>query len=390
MAPPGSGTGTPVTGVSTPYEGIPFFSATWVWDNSAGAYINNTNEARATAGTAFTIFDATADYLYLGSQSRFDLAAFFLSVAGSVTGLTYQYYDGTGWITFIPGVIADFMISGASYVYDFTVDGAVPMDNLTNWTTLTFAAGTPHVAAPPDTLARYWVRISVTGITTSPTVFQIRKRPYAAYCTPSDIANLLQLQSDFSSTTTPTRNTIEDYIAAAQSQIDYRTQKSWRLNQKVEFQEFNMAGIKLQRRDAIKVTRLRIWDGAAFTDKVEGRQNDYFLVPDIGMVYFARYFLLPARMQSYNAPVWLWGWAEFTYPVEITYLYGRNRFTDDEQGWLAFDLARKMAAIDVFNSHDYSILTVSGTDKVSLERKIENWRIEIDEKLDGLRGWVTM
>ena len=50
--------------------------AVWVFDASAANYINNSAEARSSAGTAFTIFETTSDYLYLGMEERFDLAIF--------------------------------------------------------------------------------------------------------------------------------------------------------------------------------------------------------------------------------------------------------------------------------------------------------------------------
>ena len=59
-------------------------------------------------------------------------------------------------------------------------------------------------------------------------------RPYAYYCSPTDVANLLQMDVDFDETTNPSRSSIEDYIRAAQSRIDYTTQKSWRLNYKID------------------------------------------------------------------------------------------------------------------------------------------------------------
>jgi len=57
---------------------------------------------------------------------------------------------------------------------------------------------------------------------------------------------------------------------------------------------------------------------------------------------------------------------------------------------MVFDLARKMAAIDVYQSHDYSVLTISGGDKVPLDRKIDNWKAEIEESLEKLRGWTVI
>ena len=58
--------------VLTKWEARPYFTAVWVWDNSAGAYINNTLEAHSKNGTAFSIFADANDYIYLVCQSAGD------------------------------------------------------------------------------------------------------------------------------------------------------------------------------------------------------------------------------------------------------------------------------------------------------------------------------
>ena len=49
--------------VLTKWESRPYFTAVWVWDNSASAYVNNTLEAHSKNGTAFSIFADANDYL---------------------------------------------------------------------------------------------------------------------------------------------------------------------------------------------------------------------------------------------------------------------------------------------------------------------------------------
>ena len=198
---------------------------------------------------------------------------------------------------------------------------------------------------------------------------------------------MLQLPTDFSTSTTPTRETVENYIHYAQSYIDYKTHKSWRPNLILnEPHEFGMNGFKLKRLYPTQILRLQIWNGASFETKTEGRTHDYFLVADLGMVYFARYFLLPARFQGFMVPYWQWGLGEFNFAINIDYIYG-NSIDDAREGWLVQDICKKIAARDIITSHDYSILAVSGSDKVSLDRKIDQWQIQIDEQLDSLVSW---
>ncbi|MDP3917303.1 MAG: hypothetical protein Q8Q42_03380 [Nanoarchaeota archaeon] len=374
----GSGTGTPITSPAPSMEGLPYFEAVWVSDNSASSYVNNTLASQTISGTTFTIFEDSADYLYLGSSSRFDLAAFILATAGTVGTRTYAFSrSDNSWSQFIPGG-----------TYDFTISGGESYTNLRNWTARAFSATSPHAYTPPDTAIRYWIRISVASVSTPPTVNQIMSRPYAAYCTASDVANQLQLPFDFDETTNPTRNTVEDYIHQAQSIIDYKTWMSWRLNY-VEDEEyqFNMAGFKLKHRDIVAICKMEVWNGGGYETKTQGRTGDYFVVQELGLIKFSRFFMLPARFTSGNSPTGRWGWGEFEFPCRLSYLYGSSTFTDALRGGMVFDICKKMAASDVYLNHDYTILSASGVDRVSLDRKIEDWRTEIEEKLSSLQSW---
>ena len=52
-------------------------------------------------------------------------------------------------------------------------------------------------------------------------------------------------------------------------------------------------------------------------------------------------------------------------------------------------MARKIAAINIWNNHDYGILAVSGADKVMMAQKIENWKFELEDLYDSLRSFET-
>jgi len=215
-------------------------------------------------------------------------------------------------------------------------------------------------------------------------------RPYAAYCTTKDVYELLQLANvlsgtDFTTSTIPTQNTVERFIMESQSYIDMYTRKSWRPTFVAnEYQQFNLNGFKLDKPDAYKVLSVKIWNGASWDTKTQGRKNDYFLVQDTGMVQFSRYFLLPARFTSYNAPVWRWGGGEFTMPIKVTYLAGRDINTDVRQGGIIQDSSKKLAAISIMRSSDAGTLTVSGVDRVSMESRVAAWQEEVNDNLDRM------
>ena len=184
------------------------------------------------------------------------------------------------------------------------------------------------------------------------------------------------------------KSTVEQFIMEAQSYIDMKTRKSWRPNIVYnEYQQFNLNGLHLDRADAYKILDLQIWSGAGWDSKRQGRTKDYFLVPDTNLVHFSRYFLLPARFQSYNAPVWRWGGGEFTMPVKITYLYGRDIQTDMRQGGIITDIAKMIAATEIAKNADFGGSVVSGMDRMDIATRVNSWQENIEENLDNMRGF---
>ena len=360
--------------------------AVWQWDDSEGNIINNSRAASSPRGDSFTIFNEVNDYLYLGMEDRFDMVAFLLSDITYLTDIEWEYWDGgPDWCEFTAGI-----------GFLFNDSGAERFDRLNNWQKKLL---TSHIVgdneidftSSPDMVLRYWVRakaIKANEDAVGPSINRIVFRQYAEYATVEDVANILQIKNNFNNNSIPSYNTIEDYIHNAQSQIEYMTRKSWRLH--ISYEEnhdFNRHGFHLVKNYPIEVINVSIWDGAGYETKLQGRQGEFFLVPDTGMVYFARYFLLPARIQAYVGAAWGWGLGEFTFPVQISYFYGSNIYDNEREGGMVNDIAKKLAAIDVIQNYDATVLTVSGADNISLERKSDLWRAEIEQKLESLSSF---
>lgn len=357
-----------------------------VFKYNGSSYTDVTLEAQSPAGTAFSILDASSHYLYLGYDNKFDMAVFDVDTAGSLGALTWQYYNGSAWTTFVPAsgryeIDPDDDEGGQ---YDFSEDGVeiFPANLLSDWATDAINGET-----------KYYVRVSTASVTTAPTIKRIQMRPYAAYCTTKDVYNLMQLNNvlsgtDFTSSTVPSKSTVEQYIMEAQSYIDMQTRKSWRPNYETEeYHQFNLNGFKLDRPDAYKILDVKIWNGANWDSKRQGRTKDYFLVKDTNMIHFSRYFLLPARFTSYNAPVWRWGGGEFTMPVKVSYLYGRDIQTDVRQGGMVQDITKMIAATEVAKNADFGGLVVSGMDRMDISARINSWQTNIDDTIDSLRAF---
>ena len=366
------------------------FTKVFNWDGvgtSSSDYADVTLEAQSPGGTSFTLFNSSAYYLYLGHSQKFDMAIFDVDTAGDLGALTWEYRksDDT-WVEFIPAS-ARFAVDpddneGTQYAFD--KDGAelFPSNLLDDWATLTV-----------NSANLYWVRVTAASVTTAPTIKRIQCRPFAIYTTSKSVYELLQLKNilsgtDFTTSTVPSKATVEAFINESQAYIDMNTRKSWRPNLVFdEHHQFNLNGFKLDMSDVQRVLQLKIWNGANWDTKTQGRTNDYFLVPQTGMVQFSRYFLLPARFTSYNAPVWRWGGGEFTMPVKVTYVSGRDINTDMTQGGIVQDIAKKMAAMDVMRNADFGNTVVSGMDRVSMESRIQGWQQEIEDRLDFLTAF---
>ena len=362
------------------------FSFTKIFTFDGSSYTDVTLEAQSPAGTAFSVLGASNHWLYLGHDSKFDMAVFDFDTVGSLGALTWQYYNGSAWTTFIPSS-ANFAVDpddeeGSQFAFD--EDGAeiFPANRLDSWAIETINSAT-----------KYWVRVSTASVTTAPTIKRIQMRPLAAYCSTKDVFELMQMGpvlggTDFTTSTTPSKDTIEKFIQEAQSYIDFITRKSWRPNIIYdEAHEFNLNGFKLDRPDPYKIINMKIWNGANWDKKRAGRTKEFFLVQDTGMVHFSRYFLLPARFQSYTAPVWRWGGGEFTMPLKLTYLNGRDFNTDVRENGIVHDSCKKLVAVDITRSADFGGAVVSGMDRVQLAQRIDGWKMEIDEQLESLRAF---
>ena len=366
------------------------FDTIFNWDGVGTAssdYTDVTLEAQSPAGTSFTILNSTTHWLYLGNAEQFDMAIFDVDTAGSLGALTWQYYNGSAWTTFIPAS-ARYANDpdddeGAQYAFDKNGAEIFPSNLLSDWDTVAINSAT-----------KYWVRVnSGTSVTTAPTIKRIQMRPLAVYTTSQQVFELLQLRNvtgttDFTASTVPTKAVVDLFINEAQAYIDMNTRKSWRPNIIYdEHHQFNLNGIKLEMPDAQRVLQLKIWNGGTWDTKTQSRKSDYFYVPETGMVQFSRYFLLPARFISYNAPMWRWGGGEFTMPVKITYLAGRDINTDITQAGIVAEICKRMAAIAVVRNMDFGQLTVSGMDRVSMSEKINAWQEEVEDRLDFLTAF---
>lgn len=351
--------------------------AIWLFDSSANLFVDLTDYIRT--NTDFSFLADSNDIFYIGLDRRFIGLYVNVTTAGDYTNLNYFYSQEGIWKKL--SLIDAYAFASSKYQR-----WLVPND----WIKCNFTTTFPIAnLTPPDDNDRYWVKITVTAVTTTAVIDLIKCIPFVEYATPDDVSDALQLKRVFDNSTKPTDIAVEDFIKRAEDRIDYRTRKSWRFNAVTEeigpqLMDYNRYGVYPRHRNLYKVYSVSIWNGNSWDALTEGRANDYFTNYDLGMIYFTRLFLLPAAY-GMTGRYFHWGFGEYKNSVKIDYVYGRDPEVDSEF-YIVKDIASKMAAVDILRHHDYSQLVSSGVDKIPLESKVRLLEEQIEIRLDELTG----
>lgn len=355
------------------------WSSVYLWSNAANAYTDLEFGFADIPGASSTLMAATADRLYLGLDRTFDGIYFDLAVpgAGYSSTLTWEYWNGAAWRS-LP----------ISVNYIFNGDGVVRFVAPTDWVVrLLNGVQAADTGLQTDDLssgvAKYWVRVATTAV---PTVVATLTRslpfPTYLYTTPAVVNAFLQLrQAAFSATTAPTISQVEDMIRRIEGRIEGYTTLSWKPKYREdELYEFARFGFTLKRYPLISMLELAIWNGGDFEVMVEGRGQDYFVDNLTGIVTFSRLLNLPFAYTRTRS----WGFGEFRRAIRVKYVWGRD-IDVEERGGMVRDIATKFVAADILSNYDYTTLIPQGSDRFSLEGKIEYWRSEAENRLEELR-----
>lgn len=351
--------------------------AYWLWDDSGATYVNSTNNLKV--DTAVDFLADVNDAIYIGFSRRLDGFYSQVLTGGSYSGLTFSYWNGETWSNLV-----------VTRSYDFSSNGHVTWIAPDDWYHFNFSDTVPHSATPPDQVERYWVRITASTVTTAAVISKLRVIPFATYASPDELRSFLSLAIvRFTHSTTPSVTDAEKLLRRAEDRIDYRTKRSWRFNVVTdELMDYNRHGICLRRKDIIELYSAYIWTGNAWQSLIEGRDQDYFLEPERGMVYFARLFILPALYAPVGRYSWWWGYGEYKMNVKMNYSWGRDPETDPQFQEVK-ELALKLAAVDFYTNLDFTTLAVSGADRVDFATKIAQWREDVESKLSELESIFT-
>lgn len=343
-------------------------TAVWEWDNSALVYVNNTIEAQTDEGTAFELLGESADFHYFGFSRRIDALVFAIASVGSYGARTWEYgAAAASWIRFVP-------------VQEFGLDALAgymlwdPREaEETAWASFALTNPATHPAEPPDSIARFWIRVSASSVTSIATCNSVISRAYVTYATATSVQRQLQLSAAFSDSTTPTLFTIEEYLRGAEDEIAYQMGESWRLefieNELLDFLQY---GMKTRREPIISMIELAVWDGSNFQVKTEGRDQDFHVEPRTGMIYVSTIFLdavPPSFRRSYSARR---DQGAFKRAVQIRYIHGHDFRRHPFSKKLARITTYKACA-DFVSNEDFAPLIPLGLDTITLQAKYDNW-----------------
>ena len=330
-----------------------------------------------------------SDFLYFGLDRTFD--GIFWDVEGASLWPEVpimEYYNGSIWKRLPVTVNANLRKSG---VMRFNI----PMD----WAKAVLG-DVDSVLSPHDSGLRdedqaggdekYWVRmaggnkddnIDTPLVSGRPVVRQSFPFPSYSLTTPEECADLMAIRVDFSGKTKPTRSDVERIIQRIEGRIEGYSLHSWKPQYRAdEFHEFNRWGMGLRRYPLIRAFDLELWNGETFEPLREGRQNDYFVDKRTGIINFARFIHLPFAYRRVRA----YGFGEQRRSLRISYIWGKDEL--DERYYMAKDIATKLTVADVWSSYDFSTLIPSGTDKFSIDQRIERWTEDAEERLEELRS----
>lgn len=348
----------------------------WEYEDVSKTYLNRT------FSTGYQVLTAKENVLYIGFDRRFIGLFMNLPLGGVYTvagDINLQYWDGQ-----------QFVNSGVNYSLDATkfVTWNLRSD-MPGWERYSFTDADPHVAVPPDSQDRFWIKISVTSVVSAATVTSITVSPYTQYTTVDAVSDFLQY-TGFDDESTPTEATVEDIIARHESELDKLTRRSWRVRETVEYQEFNYAGIKCIHSPIRQLRKVQIWQGTNWRNLALGRTGEAYPNESLGMVYFTRFFVpifVPYSGGGAVMPfVYLY---MMRYPVELTYIYGED-FESAEDAGMVEQCVILMASLTLLQQYERSILTKAGVDRVEMSTRLRMWREQIDDITRSLSREITI
>jgi len=199
------------------------------------------------------------------------------------------------------------------------------------------------------------------------------------YCSSADVFEFLQLgassdvnftgKTDFDTATNPTKVTVDGWINESEDYIDQETGHAWRAvtitkeQHHLEFPHYQVrdgSEISLLHRNIRTLTAgtdlLEVWDGTQdldyLTNKIEGRNNDFWVNEQDGVIFIKTYPTYTPR----------------TFGVQVTYRFGDTVVPGTiKRACILF------TAVHFLQSEDRSVLLPEGSSNIPYQTKSEGW-----------------
>lgn len=211
------------------------------------------------------------------------------------------------------------------------------------------------------------------------------------YCTSANVFAFLQLGTtsgytgtDFTTTTTPTKAQVEEWIVEAEDKINRRTLNSWKSKTitkeyhsiKAPNRYYEGTKIFMQHRNitvfSTPTDKLEVWTGTSDNDgwedylitRNEGRNNDYWVDEVDGILWLRTY---PRILRRDNN-------------VRLTYRFGEPSVPGDIK-----TACIRLVAITAIQSDDKSLLIPEGSQNIPLFEKTKIWKREAAEIIQDNR-----
>jgi hypothetical protein len=271
--------------------------------------------------------------------------------------------------------------------YDFTTPGVIYWGTSQwLWVLKVAGGGFPENAVTPvDGIPYYWVRLRNVG-TVDVQVARVLPNLYNTYATHQDVAHFLGLREEFTDVRAPLQMAIRRRIRQAEDWVENYTRKSWRLRAAYnERYVFNPFGVRLKNYPVWYVTHLGVWAGSSFADMREGRNQDFWVSNDTGMVYFTR--ILYGRGLPWSSVATRYLRAPDA--LQVDYIYGFD-FDMDRRRDVVSDIVIKRVAAQIVDSQDWVAVLTNNPDTVPKAEKARAWKEEAEAQAAEIRSLLVV
>ena len=350
-------------------------SAVWLWDESATDYVNLTSLG-IRLGARQPLMAESGDFLYIGHDRRFDALVWWLSSTGPYPGAKWECSVTGGWKTCYPVQDREWEFDQVHDYLQFDLEST----GLRDWEPM--AATMFHGMTPPEATAYYWLRVSAPTISRAAQLEGVTLRPFTTLGTPTNVQQQLQIRTPFSETTNPSFTTVEKLLRGAEDAIFRITGHYYRPDfVEAEMLDFKAFGMALRNRPVLDILGLDVWNGNDWEEKDIGRTDDWHYEPRTGMIYISTIFL------DVVPPILRRGYSNrrqqgaFKRGVRLRYVHGHDSRIDN----FAQEIERvvvKQACLDIMINRDFNQLLPQNLDRVSVEKKIDEWRKDVESFTD--------